>query len=71
MFKLKTSEFKVLTRSQTPDSSPTSSDELIEIALKLRERVALGSWQHYRLVGIGLSNFQEPEPAGAQPPLFE
>src|SRR5438270_6188618 len=55
ILKLKTSEFKILTRSHTPDSSPSSREELTEIALKLRERVDLGPQQRYRLVGIGLS----------------
>ncbi|MEY2393777.1 MAG: hypothetical protein QOF94_122 [Acidobacteriaceae bacterium] len=30
-------------------------------ALKLRQRVDLGPQQRYRLVGVGLSNFREPE----------
>jgi DNA polymerase-4 len=39
--------------------------------LKLRERVDLGPQQRYRLVGVGLSNFREPDDAAAQPVLFE
>jgi hypothetical protein len=72
VLKLKTSEFKILTRSHTPDSSPSSCEELTDIALKLRERVDLGPQQRYRLAGVGLSNFQEPENTTAvQPILFE
>ena len=71
VLKLKTSEFKILTRSHTPDSPPSSCEELTDIALKLRGRVDLGLWQRFRLVGVGLSNFQEPEDAAAQPVLFE
>ena len=71
VLKLKTSEFKILTRSHTPDSPPSSREELTEIALKLRERVGLGPQQRYRLVGIGLSNFRETERVAAQPALFE
>lgn len=71
VLKLKTSEFKILTRSHTPDSPPSSCEELTDIALKLRERVDLGSQQRFRLVGIGLSNFREPEETRAQPALFE
>ena len=72
VLKLKTSEFKILTRSHTPGSQPSSCEELADIALKLRERVDLGPQQRYRLVGVGLSNFQEPEDtAAAQPVLFE
>ena len=71
VLKLKTSDFKILTRSHTPGCPPTSCEELTEIALKLRERVDFGPQQRYRLVGVGLSNFQEPEDAAAQPVLFE
>jgi DNA polymerase-4 len=71
VLKLKTSEFKILTRSHTPESSPPSCEQLTEIALKLRERVDLGPRQRYRLVGVGLSNFREAEEATGQPALFE
>jgi len=74
VLKLKTSEFNILTRSHTPCSPPSSCEELINIALSLRERVDLGPQQRFRLVGVGLSNFREPrQPEGkpAQPALFE
>jgi len=71
VLKLKTKEFKVLTRSYTPDRPPTSCAELTEIALQLRDRVHLGSQQRYRLVGVGLSNFQEPRKTESQQALFE
>jgi DNA polymerase-4 len=71
VLKLKTSEFKILTRSHTPGSPPSSCEELTNIALSLRERVGLGSEQRFRLVGVGLSNFLEPEDVSAQPALFE
>jgi DNA polymerase-4 len=71
VLKLKTSQFKILTRSHTPDSPPSSCEELTDIALKLRERVDLGQQQRYRLVGVGLSNFREPEGTTGQPVLFE
>jgi DNA polymerase IV len=71
VLKLKTSEFKILTRSYTPTSPPSSCEELISIALKLQERVHLNPKQRYRLVGVGLSNFREPGDMLAQPRLFE
>jgi DNA polymerase IV len=71
VLKLKTKEFKILTRSHTPDSPPASCDELTGIALSLRERVDLGQHQRYRLVGVGLSNFRDAEQKSAQPALFE
>lgn len=71
VLKLKTSEFKILTRSHTPTSPPSSCEELTAMALKLREHVGLASKQLYRLVGVGLSNFRELEGTTAQPVLFE
>jgi len=71
VLKLKTKEFKILTRSYTPDAPPGSCQELTRIALGLRDRVVLGRHQRYRLVGVGLSNFREAEQAFAQPALFE
>ena len=71
VLKLKTSEFKILTRSHTPDAPPSSCDELTDLALKLREPVELGPRQRYRLVGVGLSNFREADAANAQAVLFE
>ena len=70
VLKLKTREFKILTRSHTPDSPPSSCEELTEIALRLRERVGLGPHRRYRLVGVGLSNFRDAEETKRQPTLF-
>jgi DNA polymerase-4 len=67
--KLKTSEFKILTRSHTPETPPSSCEELIDIALKLRER-DLGPQQRFQLVGVGLSNFQDAGETKSQPTLF-
>jgi DNA polymerase-4 len=71
VLKLKTREFKILTRSHTPGSPPSSSEELTDIALRLRERVELSPQQRYRLVGVGLSNFRDCEDTAAQPDLFQ
>ncbi len=60
VLKLKTAEFSIVTRSHTPAAPIASCDELIVIALGLRERVQLGRGQKYRLVGVGLSNFRDP-----------
>jgi DNA polymerase-4 len=68
VLKLKTKEFNSLTRSLTSMVPPSSCDELASIALALRERVALGPKQLFRLVGVGLSNFQTAE--GPASPLF-
>jgi DNA polymerase IV len=70
VLKLKTKEFRILTRSYTPGLPPSSCEELTDIALKLRERVDLSPQQRYRLVGVGLTNFRESEDGIKQPELF-
>jgi DNA polymerase-4 len=71
VLKLKTREFRILTRSHTAGAPPQSCEELTEIALALRDRVDLGATQLFRLVGVGLSNFYEAEDAFEQRILFE
>jgi DNA polymerase-4 len=71
ILKLKTSEFKMLTRSHTPHAPPSSCEELTDIVLSLRERIELGPKQRFRLVGVGLSNFRDPDEAAAEPALFD
>jgi len=69
VLKLKTAKFQILTRSLTPPSPPGSCEDLTQIALSLRDRVELGPRQRFRLVGVGLGNFGEPEGEG-EPSLF-
>ena len=69
VLKLKTSEFNVLTRSHTPMSPPASCEELTAIALSLLKRVSSVPSQRFRLVGVGLSNFQDME--DSQSSLFD
>src|SRR5208283_1448556 len=71
VLKLKTSDFRILTRSHTPLSPPASCEQLTAIALSLRERVLPGPQQRFRLVGVGLGNFFDPDDLPAQPVLFE
>lgn len=71
VLKLKTAQFRIITRSFTPPSPPASERELLEIALSLRERVDLPADTRYRLVGVGLSGFREREEAGPQGGLFD
>ena len=58
VLKLKTKEFNTLTRSLTPPVMPATLEEFTLVALSLRERVELSPGQLFRLVGVGLSNFQ-------------
>jgi DNA polymerase-4 len=71
VLKLKTKEFRIITRSSTPTVPPSSCEELTRIALSLRARVDLDRRQLYRLVGVGLSNFSDPAERQAQSALFE
>ena len=70
VLKLKTADFHILTRSHTPPAPPASEAEFIEIAVGLRERVALPQSTRYRLVGVGLSNFVEADAVLPQSVLF-
>jgi DNA polymerase-4 len=69
VLKLKTKEFNTLTRSLTPPVMPTSLEEFTSVALSLCERVEPGPGQLFRLVGVGLRNFQVE--AESNSPLFE
>jgi DNA polymerase IV len=71
VLKLKTAQFRILTRSQTPDTPPASLAQFTEIALGLRARVDLPSHTRYRLVGVGLSGFRDRDASlPPQPELF-
>ena len=71
VLKLKTSEFNILTRSHTPQTPPSSLQELVDIAISLLGKVNLEPQRRFRLVGVGLSNFREPEDQPLQPVLFD
>ena len=70
VLKLKTSDFRTLTRSLTPAERPSSLGELAQIACDLRSRVELPSRTRYRLVGVGLSGFIDADSVLAQAELF-
>ena len=69
VLKLKTAEFRILTRSLTPPNPPGSAEELAALAWSLSERVKLPATTRYRLVGVGLSGFVDAE-YGGQADLF-
>ena len=70
VLKLKTAQFRILTRSLTRDAPPASLDAFTDTALSLLSRVGLADSTRYRLVGVGLSGFRDREDAAAQPELF-
>jgi hypothetical protein len=56
--------------SEPESARPSDSlEEFTNVALSLRERVELGPRQLFRLVGVGLSNFQVD--AESNSPLFD
>ncbi|MCW8808841.1 MAG: DNA polymerase IV, partial [Rhodanobacter sp.] len=71
VLKLKTSDFRSLTRSLTPPARPMSASEVADIACALRERVDCDDDARYRLVGVGLSGFVDRDSYQAQGDLFD
>jgi DNA polymerase-4 len=70
VLKLKTGDFRTLTRSLTAAKPPTSEAVLAQTACDLRERVDLPPTTRYRLVGVGLSAFAQPDGSPAQDDLY-
>ena len=68
--KLKTTEFKTLTRSITPRVPPTSADDVADLALGLLARVELAPSTLFRLVGVGISHLTAHDSEPRQPTLF-
>jgi DNA polymerase-4 len=67
VLKLKTSDFRILTRSHTGEPL-ADANTVIRTALALRERVADADALRFRLAGVGLANFAGQR---AEPPLQE
>ncbi len=70
VLKLKTAQFRILTRSFTPDAPPASVEDVRDIALALCQRVQLPPETRYRLVGVGVSGFRDREDSVVQGDLF-
>ena len=70
VLKLKTAQFRILTRSHTPDTPPASLEEFVAIAVMLCSRVELPPHTRYRLVGVGLGGFRDRDESHTQPELF-
>jgi DNA polymerase-4 len=69
--KLKTADFRVVTRRTTPVRAPDSADELVEVVRGLLPRVGLPPETRFRLAGVGLSNFRDEEQDELQSRLFD
>ena len=70
LLKLKTRDFRILTRSLTTPEPPDSLERVVETACALRERVDLPSRTRYRQVGVGLSGFVDADALPGQHELF-
>jgi len=68
--KLKTADFRIVTRRWTPPAPPASADELVELVHRLAERVDLPGTTRYRLAGVGVSSFPEDDGGEGQRELF-
>jgi DNA polymerase-4 len=71
VLKLKTSDFRVLTRSLTPSLPPRTFEQFLAYALDLRARVEQPARTRYRLAGVGLGNFVDGEDPRVQAGLFD
>ncbi len=69
--KLKTSDFRTLTRRATAPLPPASAEALGRIADGLLVAVDLPAATRYRLAGVGLSGFPDETTEGAQTGLFD
>ena len=69
VLKLKTADFRTLTRSLTLPEPIASESQLASVARQLRSRVGLPDEQHYRLAGVGIAGFSEPDTDDVQPTL--
>jgi DNA polymerase-4 len=69
--KLKTSDFRTITRRVTPDRPPVDADEIAGFALGLLEEFFRDEAARFRLLGVGLSNFPDPEHDDPQSALFD
>jgi DNA polymerase-4 len=69
--KLRTPDFRTLTRRLTPPSPPASAEELAAIAVELLPRFDFPAGSRFRLAGVGVSNFLGgDEEEEEQPALF-
>jgi DNA polymerase-4 len=71
VLKLKTKEFNSLTRSLTPPNVPITCEDFTDLGLHLCSRVELDERQLYRLVGIGMSNFEVEGDVESDSPLSD
>lgn len=71
--KLRTPDFRTLTRRLTPESLPSSGDDIAATAVSLLDRFDFPAGSRFRLAGVGVSNFldEEEEVEEGEPTLFQ
>jgi len=70
VLKLKTADFRVLSRHVTPVQPPRGAQDILELGRLLLTRMPQTAGLRYRLAGLGLTNFVDRDDA-RQPALFE
>jgi DNA polymerase-4 len=71
--KLRTPDFRTLTRRVTPPTPPACAEDIAKIAVELLAKFDFPPGARYRLAGVGISNFigeNEPAVEDEAPPLF-
>ena len=70
VIKLKTSDFRLRTKSHTPKEMPSSAESFINITNLLLIEIASEKNTRFRLAGVGLSNFEREDTGSEQHELF-
>lgn len=72
VLKLKTANFRIISRHVTPPQPPVSLEQFTALAIGLLSRVEHPPGQRYRLVGVGLDGIEaaSPDAVGEQAGLF-
>ncbi len=68
--KLKTGDFRSLSRRRTPEAPPADARELAGIATALLDLFGESASTRFRLAGVGVSNFLDEAPETPQKELF-
>ena len=69
--KLKTADFRTITRRLTPDRPPADAAEIAALALGLLEEFLPDEALRFRLLGVGISNFPDLDEDDPQAALFD
>ncbi|HMM75736.1 MAG TPA: DNA polymerase IV [Gammaproteobacteria bacterium] len=70
VLKLKTADFRVLSRHVTPPQRPRGAEDILAFGRQLLARMPQDATRRYRLAGLGLANFVDVDDA-RQPALFD